>query len=138
MHENPTPTSRSRPPDTTSGSEQRPARRLAAPAMRFDLNAELASLKAEPSWQHADRNARTLVRESALRIVLMALKAGARLDEHRADGEISIQVLAGRLTLAVGDEQIELAPGQLLALTGGVPHDVEAREESAFLLTIAG
>ena len=34
------------------------------------------------------------------------------------------------------DERVELATGQLLALEPGIPHDVEAIEDSAFLLTI--
>lgn len=129
---------RTRPADTTSGSDQRPSRLLAGPALRFDLTAELASLKRELSWQQADRNARTLVREPELRIVLMGLRAGARLEEHRAEGQVSIHTLAGRIRLSVSGTAVELSADHLLVLARGVAHDVEALDESAFLLTIAG
>jgi len=35
------------------------------------------------------------------------------------------------------DHLVDLTPGQLLALDRSIKHDVEAREDSAFLLTIA-
>jgi quercetin dioxygenase-like cupin family protein/hemerythrin-like domain-containing protein len=128
---------RSRPAGETSGSPQRPAQRMAGPLLRFDLAAELAQLHQEPSWQRGDRNAKTLVRQPDFRIVLTAMKAGARLAEHGAPGRLSIQTMQGRLHVRLGDDQIQLATGDLLALEQGIRHEVTAIEESAFLLTIA-
>ena len=76
-----TPPQRDRPLGETSGSGQRPARRLAAASLDFDLEAELASLKQEASWQRGDRNARTLVEEPGFRVTPTALKAGTRIRE---------------------------------------------------------
>ena len=45
-------------------------------------------------------------------------------------------MVAGRLRLHVPGGTVDLPVGHLLALDGKVPHDVEALEESAFLLTI--
>ena len=128
---------RGRPLGETGGSAQRPARQLAAPALAFDLAAELASLKEEASWQDGDRNARTLVEEPTLRIVLCAARAGARFQEHKTAGLASLQTLAGHLRLHLPDETVDLPAGHLLALHHDRPHDVEAVEESAFLLTFA-
>jgi quercetin dioxygenase-like cupin family protein/hemerythrin-like domain-containing protein len=128
---------RTRPPGETTGSPQRPAQRLAGPLLRFDLAAELAQLHAESSWQRGDRNAKTLVHQPDFRIVLTAMKSGARLAEHRAPGRLSIQTIEGRLDVRIGDDQIQLAAGELLALEQHMPHEVTAVEESAFLLTIA-
>ncbi len=129
--------SRDRPLGETSGSAQRPARRLAASALGFDLNAELASLHREPAWQRSDRNARTLVEEPGFRIVLTAVKAGTRIREHRTAGQVSIQTISGHLQVHTGERVVDLPLGHLLALDWEVPHDVEALEESAFLLTVA-
>ena len=126
-----------RPSGETGGRRQRPAQRLAGPTLTFDLGAELEQLRQEESYRAGDRNARTLVKEGGLRIVLTALQAGARLREHSAPGPIAVQTLAGRIRLHAADETIDLPVGGLLALDGNVAHDVEALEESAFLLTIA-
>jgi quercetin dioxygenase-like cupin family protein len=133
-----TPPQRDRPLGETSGSEQRPARRLASASMAFDLDAELASLKQEPSWQRGDRNGRTLVEESGLRVTLIGLKAGTKIKEHHTDGWVSIHTTAGQLRVQVGEETVELPVGRMLVLNRGVRHDVEAiGQESAFLLTVA-
>jgi quercetin dioxygenase-like cupin family protein len=59
------------------------------------------------------------------------------MDQHRADGRISIQCLAGRLRIHLSRAQkAEMAVGDVLVLHCGIPHDVEALAESAFLLTI--
>ncbi|NOK10376.1 cupin domain-containing protein [Corallococcus exercitus] len=82
-------------------------------------------------------SAKTLVKYTDLRVVLMAFKSGARLGQHRTVGQLSIQVLEGRVRLVLEREQFELSKGGLFALGSSVPHDVEAIEESAVLLTIA-
>jgi quercetin dioxygenase-like cupin family protein len=129
---------RDRPLGQTSGSEQRPARRLVATSLDFDLNAELSSLKQEPSWLRGDRNARTLVEEPAFRVTLTALKSGTRIPEHRADGWVSIQAMEGHLRIHLQDRDVDLPAGRVVVLEPGVPHDVETVQvESAFLLTLA-
>jgi quercetin dioxygenase-like cupin family protein len=110
---------------------------LAAPLLAFDLNEELASLKQEASWQRGDRNARTLVQEPGFRLVLTVLKAGAQMKAHRAAGWASVQSIEGHLRLQSGDQIVELPLGRLLVLEPDVVHNVEAMEESAFLLSIA-
>ncbi len=129
---------RDRPLGETSGSGQRPARRLVATSLDFDLEAELGSLTQEASWQRGDRNARTVVEEPGFRVTLTALKPGTRVREHRTDGWLSIQTTRGRLRVHLPDREVDLPTGHVLVLEPDVPHDVEALEvESAFLLTVA-
>jgi quercetin dioxygenase-like cupin family protein len=125
------------PADQTSGSPQRPAHQLAPSVLNFDLATEVAHLHSEESWQQGTRNARTLVKEPDFRIVVVAMHNGARLEEHRAPGRISIHTLRGRLRVRVGDDTVDLPAGHILSLEPHIAHDVEACEESAFLLTIA-
>jgi quercetin dioxygenase-like cupin family protein len=103
----------------------------------FDLAAELADLRrsARPGGHGA--RARTLVKQPDLRAVLVALEPGGRLAEHHAPGSITVQALAGRLRFAAAGRVVDLAAGQLLTLGGAIAHELEATEESAFLLTIA-
>ena len=129
---------RDRPLGETSGSQQRPARRLVSTALDFDLATELASLKDEASWVRGDRNARTLVEEVAFRVTLTVLKAGTRVREHRTDGWVSIQTTHGHLRVHLPEREVDLPAGRVVVLEPGVPHDVEALDvETAFLLTLA-
>lgn len=104
--------------------------------MEFDLAAEIKRLHAESTWQNG-QNARTLLKYDDLRVVLTTLKEGQRIPEHKTDGRITIQVLSGHLRLRASGRTFSLRAGSLLALDKVVPHDVEAVEESALLLTIA-
>ncbi len=121
----------------TTGTRERAAHALTGTALAFDLAREVAQLHEESAWQHGDRNAKILVKERDFRVVLIALRAGARMEQHRAAGRISVQTLAGHLRMQVRGETVDLPTGHLLSVEYDVPHDVEARGESAFLLTIA-
>ena len=124
-------------PGETTGTSERLAQHLAGAVLAFDLTREAAQLRTERAWAQGDRNAKTLVKESSLRIVLIALRAGGRMPDHAAAGRISLQTLAGRLRVHAGQETLDVPLGGLVTLEHGLPHDVEALEESTFLLTIA-
>jgi quercetin dioxygenase-like cupin family protein len=113
-----------------------PEERLALPMAVFDVLGEIEQLQRELAWTKGDRNAKTLVKKPDQRIVLMVLKPGARLDEHFAPGSLALHMLFGRVRMAAGDHGVELSPGQMLTLDGGHRHEVEAIQESAFLLTL--
>jgi quercetin dioxygenase-like cupin family protein len=124
-------------PGTTTGSDERPAQFLAGAMLRFDLPAELQQLEEEPTWAERDRNAITLVKEGDLRLTLTRLKRGARMGEHRTDGFSCVHVLEGQLRIVVDGDAHEFGIGEVVVMGRGVPHDVTALEDSAFLLTIA-
>ena len=125
-----------RPPGQTSGSPERAPQRLAGPLLAFDLAVEAAQLRYEHGWRDGDQSANTLVHEPDLRVVLIALRRGARIREHRTAGRVTIQVVSGRVRLYCADQPVELAAGHLLALEPGVPHDLDALADSAVLLTV--
>ena len=108
---------------------------MADPFMEFDLPAEIQRLHAEATWS-TGRNSRTLAKYDDVRVVLMALQAGARVPEHKTEGRLSVHVLSGHIQVRASGRTFSLRPGGLLAIDQGVPHDVEALEESAFLLTV--
>jgi quercetin dioxygenase-like cupin family protein len=109
---------------------------MAAPFLEFDLAREVEQLHREPEW-NSGQNAKTLVKYDDFRVVLTALKASARLPEHQTKGRISIQTVAGRIFVRAEGRTFDLPVGSLLALDQNLPHDVEALEESAFLITLA-
>jgi quercetin dioxygenase-like cupin family protein len=90
----------------------------------------------EEHWQRGSRTAKTLLKAPDLRVTLVALKAGAQLDDHEADGSATVHGLQGRLLITVEGAVTELLPGQLLILPPHTHHTVEAVENSAFLLSV--
>jgi quercetin dioxygenase-like cupin family protein len=111
---------------------------LAEPKIQINVAKELEQLHHAGAWdQISGRSSKTLAKYADFRIVLVSMKANTRMDQHRAEGRISIQCLAGRLSIHLpGAEKAEMAVGDFLVLDCGIPHDVEALAESAFLLTI--
>ena len=112
---------------------------LAEPLLRFDLNHELKQLRREESWgRETGRSSKTLAKYPDFRIVLVCMKVGSHMNDHGAEARISIQALEGKIRLHLPDQNpIDLSTGQLMTLDCGIHHDVEAVEESAFLLTVA-
>ncbi|MBN1209367.1 MAG: hypothetical protein JXB05_31235 [Myxococcaceae bacterium] len=94
-------------------------------------------MRQEALLRAGGHNAKTLVKYPDLRVVLIVMKQGASLGEHTTRGRLSIQTLEGHVLLKLGERGVDLPTGCLMGLGPGVPHDVEAVEQSAILLTIA-
>jgi len=111
---------------------------LAEPLLQIDFERELQQLRLEESWQReTGRSSKTLAKYPDFRIVLILMKSGTQMRQHRAEGRISIQQLKGEVCIHLADRKVTLSTGHLLVLDCGVLHDVEALEESALLLTIS-
>jgi len=102
----------------------------------IDLLVELEALRGGDAYSTADHAAHTISKQSGIRVVLIALKAGGRMNEHHADAPIAVHGLQGTVNFTVGDQPIRLTPGVLVIVAAGMLHSVEAIEESAFLLTM--
>jgi hypothetical protein len=74
--------------------------------LKFDLDDETQALRGEHGWRENGHSAKTLVKHHDQRIVLIAMKQG------------------------------RIAAGQLLALDRGLPHDVEATQDSSLVLSM--
>lgn len=103
---------------------------------QFDIDSEITKSEQSKPWA-SGIHARTLLKKSDLRIVLIAMEKGAKMNEHHADGTISVQPVRGRIRLRALGQSQELQAGQLFTLGASIKHDVESLDESSFLLTIA-
>lgn len=112
---------------------------LAADVIRYNISTESEKLKKAPSWQReSGRSSETLAKYEEFRIVLVRMKPGSYMSHHKAEGPISIQVIQGRVRVHLPKDRTEdLKPSDLLTIERSLEHDVEALEESTFLLTIA-
>lgn len=79
---------------------------------------------------------RALFKTSQVEVIRMVLSQGRSLPEHKAPGEIIVQCLEGRVHFVTMGKTIELESGQMIYLSAGEPHAVNAVEDCCFLLTI--
>lgn len=100
---------------------------------QLNIDGELQKIRA----RNADVSSATLLKTDTLRVVLMAIKAGARLHEHHADGRLLLQVLQGEIEFEAENEKRVLQAGTIVSVEAMVPHAVAAVTDAALLLTIA-
>jgi quercetin dioxygenase-like cupin family protein len=112
------------------------ARQLDSPLMTASVGDEIARLKSGALWASNGRAAITLMKTPHFRIVLIALGLGKIMREHRAEGPIALLVQQGAIRLTAAGAKHLLKPAGVLALDRVIAHEVEALEESTFLLTI--
>src|SRR5687768_16400977 len=67
------------------GSHRPHPQPMAAPYLEFDLASEAEQLQLQPGSK-TGQNAKTLVKNDQLRVVLMVLKAHARIPSHQTEG----------------------------------------------------
>lgn len=111
-------------------------RALKAPLLTFSTEKETAKLKKETAWINGDRNAVTLQKNSNLRVVLISLRNGSSLQEHKVDGPITLFVLSGKMSFLAGKKTVKVKTNELIVLEKAIPHDVKALEDTTFILTI--
>jgi quercetin dioxygenase-like cupin family protein len=112
-------------------------RTLSSPVLTFDLADEIRIVRSELDAGHS-RIARTLVKEGPLRITLIGVRAGGGMHEHVAEGPITIHALEGTIVVRTAGAATTLVAGGLMAVDGGVRHDVSSDEGGLFLLTLIG
>ena len=111
---------------------------LGIPVLQSDLLEEIESLHREDAWlQGTGPSSKTLVKHPDLKIVLLALRKNMRMPEHKTSARISVQTLSGHIRLKIPGLIVELLAGHLLVLDRHVPHNVEAEQDSVFLLTLS-
>ena len=118
----------------------RPVELTASTLTAFPLQAMAQQLMTEDAFQTAGRNALTLIHHPHLTVVLTVLKAGAALHEHHSPAPVTLLPLFGEivLTSAAGSTRLTLDPSTAAVFAAHLPHRVEARQDSAFVLVMGG
>jgi len=118
----------------------RPIEVTAGTLASFQLQDLAAELRAEEEYRRVGVSAVTLTRDEHLTLVLVALRNGDTMREHRAPSAGAVVLLSGRVRFVAGNdaECAELTPGSLAAFAAELPHAVEALEDSVYLVAIGG
>ncbi len=121
----------------TSSRPERETHVITAPLLTFDLAAELDGLRRERPYLEGDRNGKTLAKEDRHRVVLVALKTGARFDEDDPRGFVTLAVREGRMSVGVDGGEMEVRAGQVAVLGHGRCWSGKALEDSALLMNFS-
>lgn len=78
-----------------------------------------------------------LFKAKDLEVMRVVLAAGKRMPDHSVPGSITVQCLRGRVELSMPGQTALLSTGQFAYVGGGVPHGLNALEDSDVLVTIA-
>lgn len=122
-------------PDAARGRRP-PRERFAGSEHAFNLRGVAAGLRDEHAPVHGGHRQITIYHRPPVTLVLFDFDAGARLTDHRADAEVTILALTGRLEVSTPAQTHRLPEGSLLILDPGVRHAVLAPEKSQMLLTV--
>lgn len=113
------------------------SRNLEDPVREVNLSEATAKAWKRLEDSSTGNTAVTLLKQPLIRAVLMVLKTGAKIPEHKANGDLTVQMLRGKLRFRVNNREFILTQGELLTVGGNLPHDLEAEEDAEVLLTIA-
>lgn len=81
---------------------------------------------------------KVLMNRQGYRLVLLNLRAGQSVPEHATKEMVTIYVIQGHITVFENKSPYELCTGQVFFIEGGVPHALEAHEDSTLLVVAAG
>jgi uncharacterized protein (DUF2249 family)/quercetin dioxygenase-like cupin family protein len=81
---------------------------------------------------------KVLMNEPGYRMVLLSMRAGQFIPEHSSKGMVTVHAILGHITLFAGSFPNELYAGEVVCIESGVPHRVEAIEDSALLVLSTG
>lgn len=77
-----------------------------------------------------------LVKTEHMELIRLVLPKERPMPEHKVDGEMTLQCLAGEIAFDAHGRTVILKPGEMLYLAGGVPHALRALDDAVALMTI--
>ncbi len=109
---------------------------LTEQSAEFTLEQEAEDLIRSSQWPMGIAR-KVLIQYPDFQITLRRMKAGTHIPNHHNPGRICVQTVTGHIRMRADGKIFDLPKGAILVLDRAVTHDVEALEESAFLLTVA-
>lgn len=95
-------------------------------------------LARRPFRRAVGRVTRMLLTSAEVRVALVPIARRITWPEHTAWGRVLVRVEEGTIEIRVAGTTTQLTAGTMIGLEPREPHDVDAVEDTAFLLFVAG
>ncbi|MCK5215918.1 MAG: cupin domain-containing protein [Candidatus Omnitrophica bacterium] len=79
---------------------------------------------------------KVLYKTESYHYTLMCLAGGTDIDTHTSSKNGCVQVLKGKGTFVLNEQEIAMEPGVFIYMPAGAPHSLKAEEDTAFLLCL--
>ena len=79
---------------------------------------------------------RTFVQNQIMSLTLFAFDEGEGLSTHTAAGDAFVQILDGEALIKVGDKEVTVKSGEVVAMPANVPHSLQAHKQFKMLLVV--
>ena len=97
---------------------------------------KIASIYQDLEYNEKKPAITVLFETSFTKEIRIVMKAGQIMKEHKTSFPIVVEIVGGKLDFGVKGNTHHLKKGNLVALQGGVPHDLKAIENSIIRLTL--
>jgi len=81
---------------------------------------------------------KTLVEEDFGEVEVFCMSGGKAMSEHTASRNAAVHFLKGHARMKLGDTWHDALPGSWFLMPAGLPHALEALEDTVFMLTLFG
>lgn len=81
---------------------------------------------------------KVLINQPGYRLILLNLRAGQKVPEHATRETVTVYAITGQITFYADGVPASLRAGEVLCIDVGVPHMIEASEDSSLLVLAAG
>ena len=95
-----------------------------------------ASIYSDLEYKDNKPAIKVLFETSFTKEIRIAMKEGTAMKKHKTPFPIVVEIVEGKIDFGVNGEILNLKKGDLIALEGGVPHDLNAAEDSIVRLTL--
>ncbi len=96
-----------------------------------------ASLYTDLVYQEDKPVIKVLLETEFTKEIRIAMKKGNVMKKHQTKFPIVVEIAEGAIDFGVEDQMLSLTKGDLIALDGGVPHDLLATADSVVRLTLS-
>lgn len=98
---------------------------------------KLASFTQDVMYHDERPTVQVMLNTDAGKEIRIAFRKGQVMKEHQTPFPIVVQVFEGAIDFGIRGEIQQLKKGDMIALEGGVPHDLNAQEDSLVRLSLS-
>lgn len=98
---------------------------------------KIASLVEDLVYNEKKPTISILIETETSKEIRIAFKKGQLMKEHKTPFPIVVEIFKGAIDFGVNGITQHLTAGKLIALEGGVPHDLIAKEDSIVRLSLS-